>query len=232
MSEHNSLSAEYPYEIAEGWFDKGQNEETVFKFISYWIVFNHLYNYGLIDIDEKRERKRIEEFCKNNMETLVQTIDFSKLDLSAFLDKPVISGSKIIKGIDGFTSRDSIIERVKDSIYKPDPKEGKLLDKALKDNALKDKILKEKALKEKDLKEKAERIADDYLNIRGSDIEKKILSLFNEIYTVRCNLFHGSKMPIENYERDYNLVAESAAVLELCLPELVFNTFGRRIRER
>lgn len=45
--------------------------------------------------------------------------------------------------------------------------------------------------------------------------QKDIKELFHSVYTVRCNLFHGSK--VLNEERDKKLVAECSTILEYFL---------------
>lgn len=194
-----------PKTIANEWFDRGKNEETLFRFVSYWIVFNHLYNYGLTNIDDKNERCRIEDYCKRHMPTLINTLDFRELKLDEFLSNPVIPGSRTVDDILPFESKDKIKEKILNVLYHYN----------LNNNNSKDKY--------REIEGKAEKIAEEYLNIRGSNKRKKIMSLFSAMYTVRCNLFHGNKTP--HPSRDYYLVEESASILEKCLESLIKETF-------
>ena len=75
--------------------------------------------------------------------------------------------------------------------------------------------------------DRLKRIARDYVNINNSNKNPKerIQSLFQSMYRVRCNLFHGTKNP--DIERDYRLVESSAEILEICLPALYAKTFNR-----
>lgn len=199
---------ESPKHIAKAWFDKGKNEETLFKFISYWIVFNHLYNYGIDNFDDSDERFRIKSYCKRHLQVLESTIEFSKLDIYEFEKSPVLSGPKTIGEISQFKSKYDITEMIIDELYYTVANERNPIDKKIK-------II--------ELKEKAKAITDEYFDIRGDNNKRKIIALFSAMYTVRCNLFHGMKTP--DPSRDYNLVEESASILEMCLKDLIEDTF-------
>lgn len=56
-------------------------------------------------------------------------------------------------------------------------------------------------------------------NNKDSDDFTRFQSLIQIIYTVRCNLFHGSKNPAD--ERDYKLVHASAKIMEYLVGKLV-----------
>ena len=60
---------------------------------------------------------------------------------------------------------------------------------------------------------------DDCKNIKSQDKEKATLALFNSMYAVRCNLFHGGKEATE--ERDIELVRCSGEILEIYLNALM-----------
>lgn len=195
-----------PKTIAKEWFDRGKNEDTLFKFVSYWIVFNQLYNFGVSNIDNTTERERINKYCRNHIRVLKQKLDFTKLDLTEFYAGPVIQGSGTVNDVE---TNDSIIV-IKEKILK------KLSGFSLANRSNNIENIRE-------LENKAKDIARDYINIRDNNGNDKIMSLFSEIYTVRCNLFHGSKTPTPS--RDYFLVEESNAVLEMCLEDLMDDTF-------
>lgn len=72
-------------------------------------------------------------------------------------------------------------------------------------------------------KEEVERIIrkrkNDCKNIKSTDKEKATLALFNSMYSVRCNLFHGGKDATN--ERDIELVRCSGEILEIYLKTLM-----------
>ena len=55
----------------------------------------------------------------------------------------------------------------------------------------------------------------NFNNLISSNYDNQIHGLFQTMYQIRCNLFHGSKSPDDN--RDLELVRCSGEILELCL---------------
>ncbi len=197
MNWQNKHISDFPEIIVNEWFDKGKKEDVVFKFICYWIAFNHLYNYGVILFDPPYEKNRIRKYCTKNMDTLLSDIDFEKLDLSEFYKSPVLPGSATIEEDESGDPEINLIKRIT------------------------------KALSEghRRTEKEAGDIAYDFCALRGEDKREKIIALFMEMYRVRCNLFHGDKRPSSN--RDLLLVEQSGEVLQMCLPGLIEKTFGR-----
>lgn len=198
---------DFPGLIAEEWFDRGCNEtdDVVFKFVSYWIVFNHLYNYNVPYFNPPYERGRIIKFCNNNYNVLRSSLDFSKLDLSEFLTAPVLPDSATVACQD--VSGDDV-DDVKTQVVE-----------ALK----KDRDRNRHRVSDKELEKRAGYIARDFCDFHGDDKRAKIIALFMLMYQVRCNLFHGNKSP--GSHRDIRLVEQSVAVLEMCLPPLLKKYF-------
>lgn len=60
---------------------------------------------------------------------------------------------------------------------------------------------------------------DDCQNIKSNNKEKATLALFNSMYAVRCNLFHGGKDATN--KRDIELVRCSGEILEIYLKALI-----------
>ena len=56
---------------------------------------------------------------------------------------------------------------------------------------------------------------ENHTNLIYGTEEEKIIALFQTLYTVRCNLFHGSKDTGDI--NDVNLVQNSGEILELLL---------------
>lgn len=207
IKRNDSNFYDFPGLIAEEWFDRGCNEtdDVVFKFVSYWIVFNHLYNYNVPYFNPPYERGRIIKFCNNNYNVLRSSLDFSKLDLSEFLAAPVLPdsatvGDRPVSGNNVNNVRKQVIDALRNDIdwYRYD-------------------------VSEDDLKERADYIASDFCDLHGDYKKAKIIALFMFMYQVRCNLFHGNKSP--GSHRDIRLVEQSVAVLEMCLPPLLKKCF-------
>lgn len=195
-----------PSTIVKEWYERGQQEkEAMFKFVSYWIVFNHLYNYNLKDIETSYETGRIRDYCYQHMNVLVDTVDFNASYLDEMKSSPVIPDTFQTNHIDWNGEQEYIEEKLYELLARGRNEDGRL-------------------------RSKCEYIARDYINIcdESAKSRKRIVSLFMTIYRVRCNLFHGMKRPYPG--RDYNLVRDSADILERCLPGLIEDTFRRHGR--
>lgn len=70
-------------------------------------------------------------------------------------------------------------------------------------------------------KEHATRINRENYNVLKYSVDEyeRTLALFQTMYQVRCNLFHGSKSP--NVERDFELVRCSGEILEIYLKQFL-----------
>ena len=190
-----------PSTIAREWLDRGQREtDELYKFVSYWIVFNHLYNYGIDDFDEI-ETIRIKDFCKKHSEVLAEVLDFNAEYLKPLKERPVIPGPGRVGIIDWKGDVDYLTERIYEIISRN---------------------------RESSHKEEISRfVAKDYQNICNpkAKLEYRVESLIMTIYRIRCNLFHGMKSGDPG--RDYELVVSAEKVLDCCLPALIKDTFWR-----
>ena len=63
--------------------------------------------------------------------------------------------------------------------------------------------------------EETKKVQSYYTDLKSNNDENKIKALFQTLYTVRCNLFHGSKDTGDT--NDVNLVRNSGEILELLL---------------
>lgn len=206
-----------PSDLAKGWYERGKEEVNrttgayddrndvadLFRFVSYWIAFNHLYNYGIDDIEETDEITRIKNYCDDHMETLINLIDFDAEYMNVFKDRPILSWQGSPNQFDW--SSPNAEEYIANSLFR-----------------------RYNRLSIKKLRAKCRYAAQDFININDNSkpVEERIKSLMISIYKVRCNLFHGMKTPDPG--RDYDLVKNSADVLETCLEELINETFHRR----
>ena len=190
-----------PSTIAREWLERGKHEtDELFKFVSYWIVFNHLYNYGVDDFDEK-EASRIKDFCKKHSEALSEVLDFDADYLKPLKERPVIPGSGRVGIIDWREDEDYLAERIYEIISRNRVGSHK--------------------------EEISRFVAKDYKNICNprAKLKYRVESLLMTIYRIRCNLFHGMKSGDPG--RDYELVVSAGKVLECCLPTLIKDTFWR-----
>jgi len=201
MADYHSLSI--PERIVKEWYERGTNEkEALFKFVSYWIVFNQLYNYGIENLDDYSETRRIQFFCRDHIDVLADIIDFDTPYLDEMKSSPVIDGTAIVD----LENKDGDEKAIAIELFKK---------------------MSNRRSDRDSVKKRCSWIASDYIRIRDNSTREdtRIISLFMTMYRVRCNLFHGMKRP--NAERDYNLVRDSATILEECLPALMVDTFGR-----
>lgn len=205
MDSFNYSYERYPYEIARQWFERGQKEEdNVFRFVSYWIVFNQMYNYGVNDYERTTETERIMDFCRKHVETLIDTVNFDADYLNEFKARPVISSHHTVDELDWRGGEDYIARKIYERLGRR--------------NGERDNVLYNKCFN----------IAKEFVGLCDyrSNPKKRITLLFLTIYRIRCNLFHGMKNP--QPKRDFRLISDSADILEECLPALMDEVF--RIR--
>lgn len=190
---------EAPVTIAREWFDRGRREsDAVFAFISYWITFNQLYNYGRAD--EGTDRDRIRDFIRQHADAFITCLDFDADYLDVFMESPVMAGSVRAPELDwSYGSVGMLTDKLYDAVGS-----------------------------ESYIHKKCGDIVRNHIKLIDDDIDplKRIMILFDYIYQVRCNLFHGHKTP--SPERNWRLIDSSAQVLEVCLPELMKEVFSHR----
>lgn len=205
MDSFNYSYERYPYEIARQWFERGQKEEdNVFRFVSYWIVFNQMYNYGVNDYERTSETERIRDFCGKHAETLIDTVNFDADYLNEFKARPVISSHHTVDKLDWRGGEDYIARKIYERLERR--------------NGEHDDVLYNKCFS----------IAKEFVGLCDyrSNPKKRIRFLFLTIYRIRCNLFHGMKNP--QPKRDFRLISDSADILEECLPALMDEVFKIR----
>lgn len=188
-----------PSQIAREWYKRGKEEsDTIYKFVSLWIAFNQLYNYRVYNLDAP-ETRRIRDYCKAHIGVLADTISFTESYMDPFIESPVISIPVSLRGIDWRRGKEEITDCIYSAVYR--------------------------GIEDENKRRRIGFTAQDYINICNdkAKVNSRIYSLFQMVYKVRCNLFHGMKMP--NPGRDYELVKSSAEILENCLPELIEDTF-------
>lgn len=201
----NVLVSDYDIKITREWFRRGRMEsDPVFKFVSYWLAFIQLFNYGLskFDLEQEGESTRIIDYCKDKTDILYDLIDFDADYLKVFRDRPVVKGTEKTGRIDVQQNRAEIEELIKKQLDKTNDKTNSSDD--------------------------IQKIAKDYktlCNPKASN-KDKVKALFCSIYRVRCNLFHGSKRPDPG--RDLELIKSSCEILEICIPRLIDCTYGAR----
>ena len=155
---------EEAYRIAINWYEKGTEEEdSVFAFVSFWIVMNQLYNYGQLRTES--DRVRLNEYIKRNKEDLIKIIDFDAEYLDVFMENPVLDGKLMPLGID-WSNPERQIRREADDIM------GNFFDASEVSKIVRNHLL----------------LIDDETNKH-----LRIKVLFSYIYSVRCNLLHGNK---------------------------------------
>lgn len=195
----------YPIEIANEWVEKGKKEtDEVFKFVSYWITFNQLYNYGISEIERESERSRIRLYCKKHAAILVDAIDFDAPFLKEFKTRPVLPGYNRVDRLDWRAGESYITEKILEEQYH------------------------DKKREDPEIKRKCRQKAREFISICDDRThpEDRVNALFQTMYQVRSNLMHGAKNPTP--ERDFSLISGAAQVMDVCLPALIEDTFRRR----
>lgn len=201
MNNFNYSYERYPYELARQWLERGQKEsDTVFRFASYWIVFNQMYNYGIDDFEGNKEIYRIGVFCRKHTNTLLDNIDLDGDYLNEFKSRPVISSYETVEIIDWRGGEDYIARKIYEKLNRRNRDDRVLYNKCFD-------------------------IAKEFVALCDYNEmpEARIKALFMTIYRVRCNLFHGMKNPTP--KRDFRLISDSADILEECLPVLMDEVF-------
>lgn len=202
----NRISYEhYPIEIANVWFERGRKEEDeVFKFVSYWITFNQLYNYGVSETERESEVSRIRYYCRKHAAVLVEVIDFDAPYLKEFRTRPVLSGYNRVDRLDWRAGEKYVTEKILERQYQGKKRE------------------------DPEIRKRCRQVARRFTSLCNDRTypEDRVNALFQTMYQVRCNLMHGAKNPTP--ERDFSLISGAAQVLENCLPELIEDTFRRR----
>ena len=196
---------QYPIEIANVWFERGKNEsDEVFKFVSYWITFNQLYNYGISETERESEVSRIRDYCRRHEAVLVDVIDFDAPYLKEFRTRPVLSGFNRVDRLDWRAGEKYITEKILETQYHGKKRE------------------------EPEIMKRCRQVARRFTSLCNdrTNPEDRVNALFQTMYQVRCNLMHGAKNPTP--ERDFCLISGAAQVLEDCLPVLIPETFRRR----
>lgn len=188
---------EAPGMIAREWFNRGSREsDAVFAFISYWITFNQLYNYDRAD--EGTDRDRIRDFIGQHADIFLASLDFNEKYFDVFTEAPVLAEAVRAPDLDwSYASERILTSKLYDAIG------SKLYSRT-----------------------RCGDIVADHIDLidEGSKPLRRIEILFDYIYQVRNNLFHGHKTP--SPERNWRLVDSSAQVLEACLPELMKEVFS------
>ena len=188
------LISEYDARITEKWFALGNREEDdIFKFVAYWLAFIQLYNFDNYGDEEVSETTRIIDYCDKHIDELSDAIDFENGYMKVFKERPIISGASTVGIIHWQQDEETIARFVKErlncnSYYKH--KEDNEVTKA------------------------AKKIAKNFKAICNptAEITERVKSLFCSIYRVRCNLFHGSKKPFEEMDRDAQLIHSSVEI--------------------
>ncbi|MBR0374011.1 MAG: hypothetical protein IJH91_05750 [Mogibacterium sp.] len=191
-----------PKEIAVKWFLLGKRDpDPLMRFLSYWLSFTQLYNYGQTDLSRRTEAERVQAYCKDKLDLLIKVIDFDAPYLDAFKERPVITGTE------DFSGTRWLVGNMNRIVIK--------MAEALGD---------EPAVAQS--QEALRQIAGDYINVSRDPIPAsyRTLSLFATMYRIRCNLYHG--LPNPDGAHDMALVKSAADVLEQCLPVLLTDTFG------
>lgn len=192
------------------------SSDDIFKFMTYWVAFNSLYdsyskqykhdNKHYKQDGDDRRLKRLSEALENYEENEKRFIggiaQFEENENKAFSEK-----LEIILYLDSIINElatygyDKLIDSCTEILDRPVLKGNELL-----------------SYDEAKTKEKYRIATRNYERITGRircSEKSKITYLIMTIYQVRCNLFHGSKKPLE--DRDQKLVYESSVIMEKVL---------------
>ena len=184
---------ECPPKLVDGWIDRGRQEDDVlFKFVSFWIAMNQLYN--LHGDENESEISRIKEFARNKHRIIDDNVDYQAGYMKIFKERPILGWFDTTDRYDWREGPDFVAERIMNRFQHRSDRQY------LETNC-------------RDAANNYVRICDP--RCRSKD---KAEALLMSIYRVRCNLFHGGKNPEE--ERNYNLIESSVQILELILPGL------------
>lgn len=240
-------SEQYVLSIVKNWYDvvhekqnngdfsKDISPDDAFKFMTFWISFNTLYQHNYKSdffknyneskpkLEEKDYNSLIEKH-KNTYRTdncfLLKQIKFIEKDK----DKKIISRYQYSKDKnENVKVRFTLTEKQQIFFY---------IDKLITEKKIgKDITLYLKNINEikKDYKglttyeqKRGTKIESNYIKQIENDncsSKEKLQCLMQVIYTIRCNLFHGEKCPLN--ERDLKLVSEGAKILEVLLKEII-----------
>ena len=182
-----------PRKLVSGWIARGNKENDVlFKFVSYWIALNQLYNFD--GDDNKKERSRIKSFSRKYAQKIVEALEFNADYMKIFKERPILAGFNTTGEYDWKEEPDSIAQKI---INRFKSHKGRLYF-------------------ESNCKDAANYYV--WMNNPNRESEDKAEALLMSIYQVRCNLFHGNKDP--ELKRNYDLIESSARILEILLPVL------------
>ena len=185
--------AECPHKLVNGWIERGNKEEDVlFKFVSYWIAINQLYNYHGDEDDSESER--IKAFSRKYYKEIAATVDYQADYMKIFKERPILRWYDTTDRYDWRMGNEFVSERIMNKFSNR----------------------QDMPYFESNCKDAARcyvRICDPKYNDSF-----KSEALLMSIYRVRCNLFHGNKDP--DLRRNYDLIESSARILEILLPVL------------
>ena len=182
-----------PHKLVDGWIERGNKEEDVlFKFVSYWIALNQMYNYRGDENDS--EASKIKAFGRKHDRIIIYALDFQAEYMKIFKERPILGWFDRADRYDWREGEDFVAERMMQKFS----------------------YLQNRPRFESNIRDAAKY----YVRICDSNCRSKNKSeaLLMSIYRIRCNLFHGNKDP--DSERNYRLIESSARILENVLPLL------------